>query len=185
MLERGMDDRRPSAATDRNAVILKHYPWVRRIAARLASRVPAGTDVDDVVSIGLVALIEAVDRFDPTRGVSFEGFARVRVFAAICQALEERIPEVVVAEPVSSEEPADADDRWLLEAREDALRAALSGLPIRERRVIEGIYLHRRSPAEIGQAIGQGAARVARIQSVAVTRLRAMMRQGADLEDEE
>lgn len=172
------------AVTDRDAAILKHYPWVRRISARLATRVPAGVEVDDIVSIGLVALIEAVDRFDPSRGVSFEGYARVRVFAAVCQALEERIPvEEQEGDAVAPGPGAPADEEWLLQQREEALREAMSGLSVRERIVLDGQYFRGRSLREIGHHLGIAEVRVASLRTHSLRRLRALMERSEALED--
>jgi len=68
-------------------MILEHYPMVRAIAFRLLRSMPPGVDVDDLISVGTMGLIEAVDRFDPRRAVSFSAFARLRIRGAMVDAL--------------------------------------------------------------------------------------------------
>jgi RNA polymerase sigma factor for flagellar operon FliA len=74
-------------ARAREAAILEHYPLVRAIAARVARRLPSHVDVNDLINFGVIGLIEALQRFDPTRGVPFKGFAEVRIHGAIMDAL--------------------------------------------------------------------------------------------------
>ena len=63
-------------AQARNQVIEKFQPFVLGIASRVSGRfVQAGRD--DEVSIGLLAFNEAIDSYDPAKGVSFLGFAEM------------------------------------------------------------------------------------------------------------
>jgi RNA polymerase sigma factor for flagellar operon FliA len=71
----------------RNALILKYYPMVRRVAYRIVSRLPTCVDVDDLVNIGMLGLIEAIDRFDNQRDASFGAYVRIRVQGAILDEL--------------------------------------------------------------------------------------------------
>ncbi len=67
----------------REALILGHYPMVRQVAYRMARRFPRCVDVDDLINIGMIGLIDAVDRFEDTRSGSFGAYARIRVQGAI------------------------------------------------------------------------------------------------------
>ena len=49
---------------DRDQLILKYYPMVRRVAYRMVKRYPKCVDADDLVHIGTLGLIDAVDRFE-------------------------------------------------------------------------------------------------------------------------
>ncbi len=68
---------------DRDALILQHYPMVRKVAYRMARRLPQCVDAEDLVNIGIIGLIDAVDRFEPGRAPSFSAYARIRVQGAI------------------------------------------------------------------------------------------------------
>jgi RNA polymerase sigma factor FliA len=71
----------------RNQLILSYAPMVHYLASRKARSIPAHCEVDDLVSCGLMGLVAAVDRFDPTRGATFEQFAWTRVNGAIVDEL--------------------------------------------------------------------------------------------------
>jgi RNA polymerase sigma factor for flagellar operon FliA len=68
---------------DRDKQILQHYRQVRAIAMRMARRYPANVELDDLINVGLLGLIDAVDRFDPERGVPFKPYADMRIRGAI------------------------------------------------------------------------------------------------------
>jgi RNA polymerase sigma factor FliA len=71
----------------RNATILAYYPLVRTIAYRIAKRIPSNQDVDEFINIGVLGLIDAVERFDPSRGVPFKSYAEIRIQGSIVDAL--------------------------------------------------------------------------------------------------
>jgi RNA polymerase sigma factor FliA len=74
-----------SSARDR--LVLAYSPMIRYIASRKVRELPAHSDLDDFLSCGMIALIEAVDRFDPLKGASFEQFAWTRVAGAMVDEL--------------------------------------------------------------------------------------------------
>jgi RNA polymerase sigma factor FliA len=74
-------------ASARDRLVLAYSPMVRYIASRKVRELPAQTDIDDFLSCGMIALIEAVDRFDPEKGASFEQFAWTRVAGAMVDEL--------------------------------------------------------------------------------------------------
>ena len=77
--------RRDSSSRDR--LILSYAPMVRYIASRKVRELPGHCDLDDLGSAGLVALMEAVERFDPAKGASFEQYAWTRVAGALVDEL--------------------------------------------------------------------------------------------------
>ena len=60
---------------DRNALVERHAPLVKRIAHHLIARLPASVLVDDLIQAGMIGLLEASRNFDGTKGASFETFA--------------------------------------------------------------------------------------------------------------
>jgi RNA polymerase sigma factor for flagellar operon FliA len=78
--------RRYAATGDRVArdqLILAYAPLVKYAAGQIASKMPQHVDLADLVSYGLSGLIEAVERYDPARGIKFESFATLRIRGAI------------------------------------------------------------------------------------------------------
>jgi RNA polymerase sigma factor for flagellar operon FliA len=71
----------------RDGLILAHAPLVKYLAGRKIRDLPAHCELDDLVSCGLVALIKAVERFDPSRGVAFAQYASTRISGAIVDEL--------------------------------------------------------------------------------------------------
>jgi len=81
--------RRLELETTRDKMILDHYPLVRTIACRMVRRFPSNVDVEELINVGVMGLIDAVDRFDPTRKVPFKAYAEIRIRGAIVDALRE------------------------------------------------------------------------------------------------
>ncbi len=63
---------------------------VRYFASRKVRELPAHCELDDLASSGLVALVEAIDRFDPDKGASFEQYAWTRVPGALVDELRKQ-----------------------------------------------------------------------------------------------
>lgn len=75
---------------ERERFVLAHAPLVRSIAQRILVRLPSSVELSDLVSDGVVGLIEAIERFDPARGVRFGSFAEARIRGAILDSLRAR-----------------------------------------------------------------------------------------------
>ena len=74
-------------AESRARVIEAHLPLVRSIAKRYTGR---GEPIDDLVQVGTIGLIKAVDRFDPKRGRSLAALARPSIESEIRHHLRDR-----------------------------------------------------------------------------------------------
>lgn len=70
----------PQRARVRDELVTMHLPLVRHLAARYRGR---GESVDDLVQVGSVGLISAVDRYDPARGVELASFATPTILGEI------------------------------------------------------------------------------------------------------
>jgi RNA polymerase sigma factor for flagellar operon FliA len=64
---------------DKQELIERYSPLVKRIAHHLAARLPASVHVDDLFQAGMLGLFEAAGKFDPTKGAKFETFAGIRI----------------------------------------------------------------------------------------------------------
>ncbi len=67
----------------RERLITSYIPLVRFVVSRLGIPSTSLLEADDLVSYGIIGLINAIDRFDPSRGVRFEAFAAVRIRGAV------------------------------------------------------------------------------------------------------
>jgi len=73
----------PTETVDRNRLVDRHVPLVKRIAYHLLGRLPADVQVDDLIQAGVVGLLEAARHYDATQGASFETYAGIRIRGAM------------------------------------------------------------------------------------------------------
>lgn len=79
--------RRPADADGRERLLERYLPLVRYVAERMHRRLPPNVDRESLVHAGVVGLLEALERYDPERGVPFEDYARYRIQGEIIQCL--------------------------------------------------------------------------------------------------
>lgn len=72
---------------ERDQLILEHLPQVRLIARRIHDRLPESISLDDLISTGVVGLISAIDRFDPSHNVKLKTYAEYKIRGAILDGL--------------------------------------------------------------------------------------------------
>jgi RNA polymerase sigma factor for flagellar operon FliA len=70
-----------------NSLVEEYLPLVRTVVGRLAMTLPTHVNSDDLYSAGLVGLLNAMRRFNPQNGNSFETYARVRIRGAVFDEL--------------------------------------------------------------------------------------------------
>ncbi|MBR3306337.1 MAG: FliA/WhiG family RNA polymerase sigma factor [Lachnospiraceae bacterium] len=67
----------------REQLILEYAPLVKLVAGRLSMYLGYNVEYDDLVSYGIFGLIDAIDKFDPRKGIKFETYASLRIRGAI------------------------------------------------------------------------------------------------------
>src|SRR6266849_10794036 len=72
------------------ALIQEYAPLVKYIAQRLACRLPASVCLEDLISAGVLGLMDAIEKYDPTRATSFKTYAELRIRGAMLDDLRER-----------------------------------------------------------------------------------------------
>lgn len=88
---RGTQSRCPAhEGCDPKNLIVELLPLVRRVALQLRGRLPAHIELDDLISEGVVGLIDAMRKFNPNKGVTLETYARHRIRGAILDSLREQ-----------------------------------------------------------------------------------------------
>jgi RNA polymerase sigma factor FliA len=75
------------SASDRELLLMDHLPTVRYLARRIHERLPQHVELDDLVSAGVVGLIDAFSKFDHTKKVQFKSYAQFRIRGAILDSL--------------------------------------------------------------------------------------------------
>lgn len=77
----------PITAAERDRLLLEHLPTVRFVARRIHERLPQHVDMEDLVSAGMVGLIDAFSKFDHSKQVQFKSYAQFRIRGAILDSL--------------------------------------------------------------------------------------------------
>lgn len=72
---------------NREAIILEYAPMIKYVASRIALRLPPHIEVDDLISVGVLGLMDAIGKYDPNRGAKFKTYAEFRVRGAILDEL--------------------------------------------------------------------------------------------------
>jgi RNA polymerase sigma factor for flagellar operon FliA len=72
---------------DREDILRRYLPLVRRVVQRLAVRKPPHIDLDDLVSWGIVGLLDAIEKYDPKKEALFSTYAQFRIRGAILDHL--------------------------------------------------------------------------------------------------
>ena len=142
--------------------------------------------VMDAVQEGTIGLIEAVERYDPTRGVAFSLYAVHRVRGRILDFLrregsvdlpcleaeteaQETAKELLVDEQASVAELAEHH------ALVDVLGAVIERLPLRERLVLEGVTIGGTQAQTMAESLGVTPAHIYRLQQSGIRRVRGML----------
>lgn len=179
-----------------------YIPLVKYIAGRLAIGLPSFIDYDDLVSLGMYGLLQALERFDPAKGVKFETFAFYRIKGAITDGLRKMNPiknkntalfsnfeEISSDEYISEGEEHYGvmlwdlininkdlinDPQYELELSETkkVLAEAIGRLPEKEKIVVSLYYYEGLTLKEISRVLDLTPARISQLHSKAIRRLR-------------
>jgi RNA polymerase sigma factor FliA len=87
MLSAMVSEQTAAEAAERDRMLLEHLPTVRYIARRIHERLPQHVELDDLVSAGIVGLIDAFGKFDHNKKVQFKSYAQFRIRGAILDSL--------------------------------------------------------------------------------------------------
>lgn len=118
----------------RDQLIVLYSPLVKYVAARVAVGLPQHVDGSDLVSYGVIGLIDAIDRYDPVRKVKFETYAIPRIKGAIIDELRaiDWVPRSVRSKARAVEQAYAALESSLLRTPTDAEVAAELGISEKE-----------------------------------------------------
>lgn len=76
-----------TSAPSEEESLKQHMPLVRSVVDRMRASLPSHIDVEDLYSVGLLGLIQAQRRFDPTHGITFASYATMRIRGAVLDEL--------------------------------------------------------------------------------------------------
>ena len=169
----------------RRRLIEAHLPLVRALASRF---VRDGEQLDDLVQVGSVGLIKAVDRYDPCRGSSLTAYAVPTIVGELRRHLRDRTQPLRVpraqrgvsqVRAVPLEGAADmvrdtaAERRLELGEERLLLESGLRTLARRERRIVQLRYFGGLSQRRIAAELGLSQVHVSRLLRESLGKLRA------------
>ena len=74
-------------AEHKEKIVKRYLPLIKYVVGRMAVSAPSGLDYEDLLSFGVFGLLDAIDRFDVSKGFSFQTFAVPRIRGAILDEL--------------------------------------------------------------------------------------------------
>jgi len=170
----------------RRTLIESYQPLVFKAAMTWQADEPT---MMDIVQEGTVGLIEAVENFDHTRGVSFSLYALHRIRGRMLNFMEREGKRnlAYIDSPLDGEEgaatlgdllldtapgvPQQAERNFLVEQ----VKNAMGRLPAKEQMVLNGVYLEDREPKQLAESLDMSLSHVYRLQKQGVRRIRGML----------
>lgn len=119
---------------EREEVILKYSPLIKYLASRLSLRLPPHISVDDLISSGVIGLMDAIDKFDPSKNIKFKTYAEFRIRGAMLDELraQDWVPRSVRKKMTELEKTYSKLEKELGRAAEDEEVAASLGISMDE-----------------------------------------------------
>src|SRR5258708_129508 len=114
---------------EKDKLVIEYAPLIKFIAQKIAVRLPSNIELDDLISSGVIGLMDAIDKYDPSRDNKFKTYAEFRIRGSILDEL--RAQDWV---PRSVRDKAKLLDRTMVEleaelgrvAEDEEIAAALS-----------------------------------------------------------
>lgn len=72
---------------ERDRLIEQYAPMIKHLALRISMRLPSHIELEDLVNSGVIGLMDAIEKFDPEKGVRFETYAEFRIRGSILDEL--------------------------------------------------------------------------------------------------
>jgi RNA polymerase sigma factor for flagellar operon FliA len=179
---------RAGDAQARAALIERYLPLARALSRRVRMVGSPLSDADDLGSAAVLGLIDAVDRFEPGRGVPFEAYAALRIRGAIIDELRrvdergrsaEETPRAVSLDGLVEEDWTnflaahdEVDAKFDHEDLCGRVEGALATLPPRQREVLARYYADSLTLREAGLRMGISEARACQLHGRAIVNLR-------------
>lgn len=182
---------RAGDAQCRSLLIERYLPLAKELSRRVRTTETPVTDCDDLASAAFLGLIDAVDRFEPGRGVPFEAYARLRIRGAMIDELRrtsersrtaapEDQPRMMSLDGILDDGRSDMlpvaegglDDGFEKEDLRGRVQVALDTLTVRQREVLTHYYKDELTLRQTGAQMGISEARACQLHGRAIVNLR-------------
>lgn len=119
---------------EREEVILKYSPLIKYLANRLSQRLPPNISIDDLISAGVIGLMDAIEKFDPSKNIKFKTYAEFRIRGAMLDELraQDWVPRSVRKKITELEKTYEKLEKELGRPPEDEEVAASMGISLDE-----------------------------------------------------
>ena len=189
----------------RDRTVIENLPLVKAIAIRVHETLPVHVDLDDLIHAGVLGLFGAVEKYDASKSVSFQAYAKHRIKGAMLDSLRQldwasrdlrkrQKQADEVTRDLSTKlgrTPADQERDYIAEFpatpefRPDrmcerrqlrsTLDRAIAVLPERYQKVVFLYYTNDLTMKEIGDVLGVNESRISQIHKTALRRMAAAL----------
>ncbi len=87
LLRRYKEEPNKLTPQQKDKLVMEYAPLIKFIAQRIAIRLPPHIEIDDLISSGVIGLMDAIDKYDPTRDIKFKTYAEFRIRGSILDEL--------------------------------------------------------------------------------------------------
>lgn len=87
LLKKYKEDPTKLSQSQKDVLVKEYAPLIRFIAQKIAVRLPSNIELDDLISAGVIGLMDAIDKYDPSRDNKFKTYAEFRIRGAILDEL--------------------------------------------------------------------------------------------------
>tara|TARA_B100001248_G_C27399032_1_gene468313 strand:+ start:7086 stop:7865 length:780 start_codon:yes stop_codon:yes gene_type:complete len=87
LLKKYKEDPSKLSAEQKDKLIMEYAPLIKFIAQKIAARLPSNIELDDLISSGVIGLMDAIEKYDPSRDNKFKTYAEFRIRGAILDEL--------------------------------------------------------------------------------------------------
>lgn len=119
LLRKYKEEPRKITPAEKDKLIMEYAPLIKFIAQKIAVRLPSNIELDDLISSGVIGLMDAIEKYDPSRDNKFKTYAEFRIRGSILDEL--RAQDWV---PRSVRDKAKLLDRTMIEIEAEKGRAA-------------------------------------------------------------
>jgi RNA polymerase sigma factor for flagellar operon FliA len=87
LVKKYKDESKKLSQPEKDSLVVEYAPLIKFIAQKIAVRLPSNIELDDLISSGVIGLMDAIDKWDPTRDNKFKTYAEFRIRGAILDEL--------------------------------------------------------------------------------------------------